>query len=183
MQKLSLLLALVFMVKFCAAQNAGATNDTTRQYIPIEGKSENGVPKSLMGSWTLVSGIQPRSNAAVKEKFQIKKKNTGTDNNIDSITTSSTVNGITRTETEVSIRRTVAPDNDITPAQGNKMHKEAKPSINFFGANETYSGYTGCNKFSGRYTIAGNSISFSEAAPSTKMTCLGNMTKMNFSKH
>ncbi|HEX8462968.1 MAG TPA: META domain-containing protein, partial [Segetibacter sp.] len=94
--------------------------------------------------------------------------------------TTTNVNGVAYTSTEVEVRRVAPVDKQITPAQGTKMHMPEKPSISFFGVNETFSGFTGCNKYTGRYKINGNKISLNNPAASTKMVCLGNYDEKTF---
>jgi heat shock protein HslJ len=128
------------------------------------------VPKELQGTWVLASGIQ-RSKPSVD--MGTKKLAPGTEIRRDSVTRSTIVNGETRTTTEVNIERMATPVKQITPSQKEMMHKVEKPSISFFGANETFSGFTGCNKYSGRYKITGSKILLLDGAASTRMVCLG----------
>lgn len=155
------------------------SGDTTlvTEYIPIEGRSESGVPKALQGTWVLASGIQ-----RLKPTVDIgtKKLAPGTEIRRDSVTRSTTVNGETRTTTEVNIERMSTPVKQITPAQKENMHKAERPSISFFGANETFSGFTGCNKYAGRYKITGNKILLLDGAASTKMVCLGEYDEQDY---
>ena len=177
--KFILLLILVapFFAKEGNAQSKKHKGDTTRsQYIPVEGRSD-GVPQNLEGSWVLASGlktIQPAINAINKKAVP------GTEISRDSVSTTTTVNGETRTTTEVNVERVAVPLKQVTPLQKENMHKADKPSISFFGLNETFSGFTGCNKYSGRYKVSGNKISLSDAAASTKMLCLGEYDEKDF---
>lgn len=149
---------------------------TGTQYMPIEGRSETGTPVDLEGAWELVSmngaPIPGRSNINVD--ITTKKIPEGTEIRHDSTTSTQTINGVTHTTTTVLVDRMGTSGNKITPPQGANYHVPAKPSINFYGSNETFSGFTGCNRFSGRYALTGkDTISLQSAAASTKMVCIG----------
>lgn len=152
------------------------------QYIPLEGRSETGTPAGLEGAWELFSingSLVPgKSNLHVQP---IPKIPEGTEVRHDSITSTRIVKGVTHTTTTVLIDKQGTRGNNITPPQGSNYHIPAKPGISFFGANETFSGFTGCNKFSGRYRVAGkDTISLQSAAASTKMVCLGDYDEQEF---
>jgi len=162
-----------------AKENAFQSTDTIpvvgTQYMPIEGRSETGTRADLEGAWELDSlngSLVPgKSNLNVQA---IPKIPEGTEIRHDSTTSTHTINGVTHTSTTVLIDKSGTPGNKITPPQGSNYHIPSKPSISFFGANETFSGFTGCNRFSGRYSVAGkDTISLEGAAASTKMVCLG----------
>lgn len=98
----------------------------------------------------------------------------GTETRHDSVTTTEKVKGVTYTTTTVQIDKTADNTNRITPPQGSVYHIPQKPGISFYGSNETFSGYTGCNRFAGRYALVGDSaIDLKNATASTKMVCLG----------
>lgn len=149
---------------------------TGTQYIPIEGRSETGTLADLEGAWELdsLNGTLVPGKSAINVEVLTPTVPEGGEWRHDSTTTTQTVNGVTHTTTTVLIDKMGTPGNKITPPQGSNYHIPAKPSISFFGANETFSGFTGCNRFSGRYAVAGkDSISLQSAAASTKMVCLG----------
>lgn len=165
---------------------AGSPSDTVfisgTQYIPLEGRSETGTRAELEGSWVLDSlngaSIPGRSNINVEVP---PKTGDGSEWKRDSVTTTEKVNGVTETVTMVNMERMTTPGNKITPPQRESYHIPAKPSINFFGANETFSGFTGCNRYSGRYAVGGkDTISLKGAAASTKMVCLGDYDETAF---
>jgi heat shock protein HslJ len=155
---------------------------TGTQYLPIEGRSEFGTRHDLEGSWELDSlngnlvpgksslNIEPQPS--LPENKELRR---------DSTTTTTKTNNVTHSTTTVFIEKTGPAGNKITPPQGSNYHIPARPSINFFGANETFSGFTGCNKFSGRYSISGkDTISLQSAAASTKMVCIGDYDEVTF---
>ena len=155
---------------------------TSREYMPVEGRSETGTRADLEGAWELdsLNGVlvPGKSNLNIQA---IARQAEGTEVRHDSTTNTQTVNGVTRTTTTVLIDRMGTRGNKITPPQGSNYHIPAKPTINFFGANETFSGFTGCNKYSGRYGVSGkNTISLQGAAASTKMVCLGDYDEEAF---
>lgn len=156
---------------------------TGTQYLPIEGRSETGTRADLEGVWELDSlngsSIPGRSNINVE--VLTPKIPEGGEYRHDSTTSSRTVNGVTTTTTTVLVDKMGTPGNKITPPQGPSYHIPAKPAISFFGANETFSGFTGCNRFSGRYVVAGKeTINLQSAAASTKMVCLGDYDETAF---
>lgn len=179
MKKFSLFIIalLIFCISSISQSKSkpSGNSDTVAEYIPIEGKSE-GVPVALQGTWVLISGVDKMSQ---NQMANIKKPVAGTETR-DSVTTTTTVNGETRTVTEVQIDRIATPVNQITPPQKDRMHKAAKPSISFYGLNETFSGFTGCNKYSGRYKLSGNKIVLLDGAASTKMVCMGDYDESAF---
>jgi heat shock protein HslJ len=175
-----LVTGLLFFSYACYAQegkNSSKDTSTQSEYIPIEGRSEAGVPKELQGTWVLSSGLQ-KSKANVT--VGAKKLTPGTETRRDSVTTTTTVNGETHTTTEVNIERMGTPVKQITPPQKDNLHKAENPSISFYGANETFSGFTGCNKYSGRYRITGNKLLLLDGAASTKMVCLGDYDEQDY---
>jgi heat shock protein HslJ len=73
------------------------------------------------------------------------------------------------------------PTARLHPEQGSTYHIPERPSISFFGSNETFTGFTGCNKMGGRFTVSGTrNISFKSAAPSTRMVCIGDYNESTF---
>ena len=181
MKKISLLITAVTFLSFAANSQAkkNDSQDTSvgSEYIPVEGRSENGVPKELQGTWLLASGIK---KTKPNVDLNTKKLAPGTEFRRDSVTRTTTVNGETRTTTEVNIERMGTPEKQITPPQKDNMHKAEKPSISFYGLNETFSGFTGCNKYTGRYKITGNKIILLDGAASTKMVCLGDYDEQEY---
>ena len=147
---------------------------TGTEVLPILGRNEFGVRGDLEGSWVLQSS--PGGSLANNQPAPAPVK-TG----VSTTTNTETVNGETRTTTqEVIVREKEAR---ITPPQSANpnMHVPEAPSIRFFGSNETVSGFTGCNKFSGRFSQSGaNSISFQNVNPSTKMACIGDYDEAAF---
>lgn len=150
---------------------------TGTQYIPVLGKSEAGVRPDIMGMWVLqsmpgsVTTINTNKNivSETAQAMEVAKRN---GEKRDSLVTK-TKDGLTRTETTI-VYMNDNRGNKITPPQSANHHLPEKPSLNFYGSNETFSGFTGCNKISGRYSITGtNAISFKNAAASTKMMCIG----------
>lgn len=168
--------------RFNLPVNAGSGNSLSSdtlvmagtQFIPILGKSETGVIPQLEGTWILQT---MNGKTILESDVNIPappKMAPGTEMRHDSVTTSETVKGVTRTTTTVEVDRMGNPVKRITPPQGSSYHIPQRPSINFFGSNETFSGFTGCNKFSGRYVISdSNSVSLKSATASTKMVCIG----------
>jgi heat shock protein HslJ len=140
---------------------------TGTEVLPILGRNESGIRQDLAGTWTLQSS--PGGSIANNQTPP-----TGVQPRSDTTTTTETVNGTTRSTTTVQTIR--EKEARITPPQSANpnMHVAEAPSLRFFGSNETVSGFTGCNKFSGRFTQRGsNSISFQNVNPSTKMVCIG----------
>lgn len=178
MKKITLLIAVVTFLSYHShAQADKNEKDTASEYIPVEGHSQTGVPKELQGTWLLTSGVR---KTKPNSDFGNKKLAPGTEFRRDSVTRTTVVNGETRTTTEVNIERMGSPIKQITPPQKDNMHKGEKPSIAFYGLNETFSGFTGCNKYSGRYKITGNKIILLIGAPSTKMVCIGEYDEQDF---
>ena len=156
-------------------ETGSGTSDTVvvtgSEYIPIEGRIVPGVRADLQGKWILKSGIQPEKPKV--DMDLLKTPTPGTEIRRDTVTTSQTVNGVTTTTTEVEYDKIKEPEKQITPPQGKRAHIPERPSISFFGANETFTGFTGCNKFSGRFILEGNNLNMQNAAASTKMACIG----------
>ena len=180
MKKIGLLICFIafYSGALIAQSSTNETDDTVdTAYIPVEGHSKTGLPKELQGSWILISGIK-KSVPAVD--LTNKKLIPGTETRRDSATTTTTINGVTHTTTEVEIQRIATTEKQITPLQKSKMHQAEKPGISFYGLNETFSGFTGCNKYSGRYSIHGNRITLRGASASTKMVCLGEYDEKDF---
>jgi heat shock protein HslJ len=164
---------------------------TGAEYIPVEGRNEAGVRPDLQGTWMLQSlngstiteanklNIDVTNKALGKESGSGKKYENGTEVRRDS-TVTKLKDGSTQTETMVYLSKDNR-GNNITPPQGTNYHIPARPSLSFYGSNETFSGFTGCNKISGRYLMSGkNSISFQNASASTKMVCIGDYDENAF---
>ena len=158
--------------------NKNSTSDEVAvvgsEYIPVEGRNEFGMRRDLEGTWILESapgGSLANNKGGIPP---VETKN-------DTVTKTETVNGITTTSNTVQM--TKPQDARITPAQSSNpnMHMAEKPSLRFFGSNETFSGFTGCNKISGRYIQMGiNGLSFSNTNPSTRMVCIGDYEEEAF---
>lgn len=147
------------------------------QYVPITARREF-TPDPLEGMWVLdsMNGQKvPNPTGLNTEKISDGELGkTQESNNSNNGTLESP--GLSESETDLESRR-------ITPPQGSKFHLPEKPRISFFGGNETFSGFTGCNKFSGRFHItAPNKLQLSNAAPSTKMVCIGDYNEEDFIK-
>ena len=141
------------------------------QILPLLGRSENGVPHEIEGSWQLVSINGNRVAEFGGFDSALLKKNIATGKG-DTVIRSEVINGVTTTET--IIKRPSDLGKKITPAQSGNYHIPQKPYLSFYGSNETFSGFSGCNKLSGRYKILGQkNINFEKAALSTRMSCLG----------
>ena len=139
------------------------------QKLPILGRSENGVVHDIEGTWELISiNGNPIAEFGGFDSDLLKK-------NIakhDTIVHTEVINGVTRTET--IIERPAFQGKKITPAQSSNYHIPQKPYLSFYGSNETFSGFSGCNKLSGRYRMMGQSnINLEKAALSTRMACIG----------
>ena len=153
-----------------ASQKTGDTVTITgMQKLPLLGRSENGVLQEIEGTWQLVS---INGNAVADfggfDSSLLKRTNVTS----DTITRTMVVNGVTTTET--TIERPANQGKKITPAQSGRYHIPQKPYLSFYGSNETFSGFSGCNKLSGRYKIIGQkNINLSKAAASTRMACIG----------
>lgn len=92
-------------------------------------------------------------------------------------------NGVKEKSNDVSESQNISGETRITPPQGSRFHLPEKPRISFFGGNETFSGFTGCNKFAGRFHIsAPDKIVLSNATPSTRMVCIGDYDEDEFIK-
>lgn len=154
------------------SEPSGPVRISGTQYLPIYGRSESGILPQLEGKWVLQS--MGGTNIPNTSSLTISPKTGLTGERRDSVTTTRTINGVTHTTTEVNIELPGKEEKRITPAQSANFHIPERPSINFYGSNETFSGFTGCNKFSGRYILSGtNSISLENATASTKMVCIG----------
>lgn len=166
------------------------------EFLPMYGRSENGILPALEGTWELESmnGTPiPEHSGFIKDVVTKIEK----DNQIanakalegalqgsmevkrDSVTKKTKSGGTQTTTTVYIVDRTPTPR--ISPPQGTDYHVPDKPSIRFYGSNETFSGYTGCNKFSGRYVLTdSNAINLKTAAPSTRTPCLGDYNEDDF---
>lgn len=181
----------------------GATEETDSvslsgvQYVTIEGRNEFGVRPDLEGTWVLntmpaaaddgktntnniteAKTIAPEVQNAKDYKGNVLDETMKNSKEIRRDTVRTRMkNGTIKTETTVYlINSDEGRGNKITPPQSSNpnLHIPEAPSLQFYGSNDTFSGFTGCNRFSGRYTTTGrNGISFSNAAASTKMACIG----------
>lgn len=130
---------------------------TGAQFIPLYGKSETGINPNIEGTWVLESMEGLVVKGDVVERFKLIEASKYKTTNL--------------ADTAITYSEAGAK---ITPKQKDNYHIPEKPSISFYGANETFSGFTGCNRFSGRFEMSdSNSISLKNATPSTKMVCLG----------
>lgn len=154
-------------------------------YIKVEGKSETG--PELEGAWELVSmngvkiperlNLKPEVTEKISKNAEKANAKSGTEVIVDTVKTR---DGVKTTATTYAWEKS---DNSIkiTPPQGGSFHIPEKPSLQFYGMNETFSGFTGCNKISGRYAVSDTTgISFEKASPSTKMVCIGDYNEDNF---
>ncbi|MCY7421373.1 MAG: META domain-containing protein [Chitinophagaceae bacterium] len=153
-----------------AAQKADDTIIITGvQKIPLLGRSENGILQEIEGTWQLVSiNGNDVADFGGFDSSLIKRTNVTS----GTLTRTKVINGVTTTET--IIERPANEGKKITPAQSGHYHIPQKPYLSFYGSNETFSGFSGCNKLSGRYRIIGQkNINLSKAAASTRMACIG----------
>lgn len=153
---------------------------TGMQKVPILGRNEAGISADLEGTWILqsISGSPVTDKSSINTSLLNKPT---TEAKRDSIIKTEIVNGQIKTTTEVNIERPGSEVKKITPPQGSNYHIPEKPSLNFYGSNETFSGFTGCNKISGRFKmVSPHYISFQNAAPSTKMVCIGDYDEATF---
>jgi heat shock protein HslJ len=130
---------------------------TGTELVPIGGRSE-GLPKGLEGKWILQSGIK-----RTKPPVDVQEKKLENE----------------KIQSQAAAAGNIPPS-PITPAQSDNLHEPEKPSISFYGLNETFSGFTGCNKYSGRYHMKGKKLTLKNAAASTKMVCLGEYDEKAF---
>ncbi len=138
-----------------AKEDSNNTTDTV--LVPLGGRVE-GLPKGLEGKWFLKSGIKktkPQINMHEKklENEKIEREN-------------ASASGLQTTP--------------VTPTQSDNMHEPEKPNISFYGLNATFSGFTGCNHYSGRYHLKEGKLVLEAAAASTKMVCLGDYDETAF---
>jgi heat shock protein HslJ len=150
---------------------------TGEEYIPVEGSGKT--PAALQGEWVLSSGIKA-SNKKHSREYYKSKPAPGTKLNSQTKTSTEVKNGVTITRTEETYDRVAEPGKQVTPAQKSNLHKPGKPTISFFGLNQTFSGFSGCNKFAGRYSVSGNTINFIAENPSTQMVCIGDYDEADF---
>lgn len=170
---------------------------TGSEYLKVLGRNENGMYPQLEGTWELAS--MPNANVAGNKNIinevasiqndegkpytgeMIMEAMKGSKEVKRETTTSKAKNGSTTTETTVYLVNNNEPGIRITPAQGDKFHHPERPFINLFGSNETFSGFTGCNRIAGRYAMSGkDGITFSHSAPSTRMVCIGDYDEAVF---
>ena len=177
-------LAIIFICAclLVSAQNKDSVVITGEEYIPVEGRGE--VPGKLEGYWILHSGLNSLSNKKHTKATTNKSATTPIATSKQSTTSTKTKNGVTTTTTTTTTESEVKYNKEkakkITPAQGSKLHNPQKPSLSFYGLNQTFTGFTGCNKFSGRFTSKGNAINLTSANPSTKMVCIGEYDEAEF---
>lgn len=140
-----------------SGKNAGDTiKPKGISYIPLYGKRESGVDREIEGTWELESMEGFTVKGDVNEKLDSLNK--------------AKLSRITKD----SVRFVLSTDPKITPPQGSRYHIPEKPTISFYGGNETFTGFTGCNRYSGRYEMPDSStISLKNAAASTRMVCIG----------
>lgn len=153
-------------------------------YIPIEGRTF--AVSDLEGTWELESingkWLTGKSNlkpeVIAKAVHDAARAKQGSETVVDTTRTKDGLKTTTSTivlEHESSIK--------ITPPQGGNYHMPEKPSLRFYGLNETFSGFTGCNRISGRYSTSDTSgISFNNATASTRMVCMGDYDEDSFVK-
>jgi len=148
---------------------------TGTEYVPVEVRKE--APPELEGAWTLTSGLKARPTN-IQEKFEAKKVPPGTE--IKTAEAIAYKEKAASKASDVEIKMVAPPPSDYTPPQGDEVHMPESPSISFFGLNETVTGYTGCNKFTGRYSLKDKKISLNTVAPSTQLPCLGRYDEKEF---
>lgn len=169
---------------------------TGSEYLKVLGRNENGMYPQLEGTWeleTMPGGNLASNKNIIKETASMTgdegKPYTGKildesmkdSKEIKRETTTKKTDKGTTTETTVYLVNKNEPERRITPAQGDKYHYPEKPFLNLFGSNETFSGFTGCNRIAGRYALRGNDgITFSHSAPSTRMVCIGDYDEKEF---
>ncbi len=148
------------------------------QNMIVTGRNEAGVSADLEGRWVLYSiDSIPISDSSAVHLGSIKKL--AAEKRIDSLVTSRVING----DTIIEIMTERPSVSRITPPQSSNYHIPEKPSLSFFGSNETFTGFTGCNKIAGRFKIVyPDVISFQNAAPSTRMACIGDYDETAFIK-
>lgn len=132
-------------------------NVTDTVVVPLSGRLES-LPKGLEGKWLLKSGIKKTKPSV--DMHEKKRKN----------------ERIERENATTTGTQTIT----ITPSQGENLHEPEKPNISFYGLNATFSGFTGCNQYSGRYHLKGEKLVLETAAASTKMVCLGHYDESAF---
>lgn len=131
-----------------------AKEDTaTKEYVDIEVRGMT--PAMLEGTWVLESGVP-----TVKRKIEELRA--------------------AQQDVKASQPNDAPSAPRITPEQKDNLHIPEKPSISFYGESKTFSGFTGCNKYAGRYTVEGKKLTLKNAAPSTKMECLGDYDENSF---
>lgn len=135
--------------------------------VPVAGRNENGVRKDLEGTWVLESmegfTFKETSKSMLEELRDARKK------------------AAEEHATERDKDTKIPP---ITPPQGEKLHVPDRPSISFFGQNETFAGFTGCNKFTGRYKQKDStSINVEKVDQSTRMVCMGEFAEEQEKKY
>jgi heat shock protein HslJ len=155
------------------------------EYVPVLGKNEQGMRPDLEGTWVMTSaagntGIERSASmidslVAADAKIRSMKDYRGNTKTTEVRRDSANNKVTTTTSTSTTTYLTKdIPEKKITPAQGSSMHNPERPSLSFYGSNETFTGFTGCNKISGRYTLTGNNqVNFQHSAPSTRMVCIG----------
>lgn len=167
------------------------------EYVTIEGRSEFGVRPDLEGTWVLVpaeSKLSNTNNITAGRSIATETGKTYNGNvlnekmkNSKEVMRDTTItikgDGVHTATTVYLMNNEDGQGNKITPPQSSNpnMHIPEPPSLRFYGSNETFSGFTGCNRMSGRYTMSGrNAINFSDAAASTKMVCIGDYDEQSF---
>lgn len=138
------------------------------------------VDQSLEGKWILESimGVPLPESKIDTSAFNRK---TVAEERRDTVETTETRGGRTRTVRNITIQKPQSNEQRITPPQGANYHIPEPPSINFYGSNETFSGFTGCNKFAGRYQRFDSiGIRLNNAEASTKMVCIGSYNEEDY---
>lgn len=163
------------------SQRKGRENSDTiyiiaTQNMIVTGRNEAGVTADLEGRWELYSiDSIPITDSSALHLESIKSL--AAEKKIDSIVTSRVIKG----DTIIEILKERPSVSRITPPQSSNYHIPEKPSLSFFGSNETFTGFTGCNKIAGRFKVVyPNVISFQNAAPSTRMACIGDYDETAF---
>ncbi len=140
---------------------AGATDTTTVE------KTGPGEKVDLKGEWVLVSEI----NTFNANKFQSSRIQIAT---IEQIADDPISNGETPAANNSAIQI-----KDTTEDEKKNFIPE-KPSIQFNLMDETINGYTGCNRFTSKFSVEGDKIKFINAEATTKDECKGEYNDSQF---
>jgi heat shock protein HslJ len=170
---------------------------TGTEYVPVYGRNEAGVRVDLEGSWVLhaigtsvalrqenrvadLKAAKDEAGKAYNGTVISNRMNNATEVKRDSVSTKTSDGTVYTTTTVYLIDKDGNTATKITPPQGQTLHIPAPPSLSFYGSNETFSGFTGCNKISGRFSVQGNKINFQHSGPSTRMVCIGDYDEQAF---